>query len=490
MSQIKAEETSRPAIRRWLLPLVAGLALAALTIERVWLAAVQPLWFDEAWALMVASRPDWPGVVHEALTDVNAPLYYFLLHAWTSLAGLSDLALRTPGLAAVGAAALVAALWPQPGLDRRSRLAFGLILFAWWGVGLFLDGRCYGLLLALSVAQTLAFAALIRTPTSRRAAVWTGLAALAILTHYYALVLAAVQGVAFLALHRRTALRAWPAALLFVPAFAWLAIHAPRLAQFGRTEVAWHPAIGPLDAAGLAAATIDPSAPVVGLALVVLFAPACLILRARAAPAPLWIAAGASAAALGLTLLSGALHPSLTARYLIPTAPGVVLALVLLAQGARWPKATLAVLAAVFLATALRPDGFVAGLRSRAPYGFEVASNDLMRAGATDVVFAWDHEVVGLMPSDTLARLGGVFFQRKRYPVRIVPLAARPIDDLNGLLLEAAKRPHTGIVWLYNRQGRTSAAAHPPAIAEHDPRWTCDRIGDETVGTLVCWKAP
>ena len=70
---------------------LAGLAVLALIAGRLWLAAVQPLWFDEAWSLMIATAPDWRSVLHEARVDVNAPLGYLLLHAWTGLAGSTNL---------------------------------------------------------------------------------------------------------------------------------------------------------------------------------------------------------------------------------------------------------------------------------------------------------------------------------------------------------------------------------------------------------------
>lgn len=471
---------------------VAAVAAVVLAAERLWLAARQPLWFDEAWSLAVATAPDWRSVVHEALVDVSAPLGYFLLHAWTALAGSSDLALRLPALIAVAVAAALPLVLPPAGLRREARLAWAAMIFAWWGVDVFLAGRAYGLLLALSTGQTLAFAGLVAQPGRRRALAWSTLAALSILTHYYALILAAVQGLAFLAVHRRRALAAWPAAAAFVPAFAWMAWHAPRLAAFSAAGVAWHPRIGPADALALTAATLDPSAPLLGLLAALLVAGAGLGLRdADAEPArPLSLAAGASAAALALTLLSGALHPSLTGRYLIPTVPGLLLGLVLAAQQSRRPRLILAALAGLYLATALRPAAFLRGLEDRGAYGFETASETLMRQGATDVVFAWDHEVTAIMPPATLTRLGGVFFRRADYGARVTPLITRPTDDVNRTALAAASGERPGIIWIYNRTGRTAARAHPPDLAALGPRWRCERTGDAQVGSLACWRAP
>jgi len=495
VGEITAERSQRRASSGVLVAFglgLAALAAVALMAERLWLAAVQPLWFDEAWSLAVATAPDWRSVIHEARVDVNAPLGYLLLHAWTMLAGSSDFALRLPGLLAVLAAALLSLAWPARGLRREARLAWAAMIFAWWGVDAFLAGRAYGLLLALTTAQTLAFAALLERPGLKRALTWSGLAALAILTHYYALILAGVQGLAYLALCRRGALRTWPAALAFAPAFGWLAWHAPRLAAFAAPGVAWHARVGPGEALALTAATLDPSAPLLGLVAAAVVLAAAMGPRGPGDPAArtLRIAAAVSFAALALTLLSGALHPSLTGRYLVPTVPGLLLGLVLAAQQASRPRLLLAALAALWLATALRPDDFARGLAGRGSYGFETASRVLMRHGATDVVFAWDHEATAIMPPATLQRLGSVFFRRAGYPVRVRPLIIRPSDDVNRAAPSAAAGARPGRIWIYNRQGRTAARAHPPAIPQTDPRWSCERIGDDLAGSLACWRAP
>ena len=76
----------------------SAVAAAVITVERTWLALVQPLWFDEAWTAAVAATPDWRSFLREAYNDVNAPLYYVLMRLWEGLAGPSDFALRAPAL--------------------------------------------------------------------------------------------------------------------------------------------------------------------------------------------------------------------------------------------------------------------------------------------------------------------------------------------------------------------------------------------------------
>lgn len=487
MSWIKARTGTGATPLRLAMIAVVAVAAAIMAIQRVRLAAGEPLWFDEAWTLTIAATPNWRSFVHEAWVDVNAPLYYVMMRIWTALVGPSDLALRIPALLAVAAAGALPLVRKVEGLTFESRLGLAALVFAWWGVDVFLAGRCYGLLLALSLAQTLLFADLIRAPTLRRAAAWSAVAALTILTHYYALALAAVQGLVYLALCRKQAVRTWPAALAFTPALAWMAWHAPRLRAFGAGDVAWHATLGPAQAFVTSTFILDPSGPLSGLAVALALGAAALLARDRnrAQPRHLWIAAAASLAALALTLASGAVHPSLRARYLIPMAPGLLLGLMLCAQATRRPRLAISAAVSAYLAAALWP-----GAGGQLLYGYESASDVLMRHRVTDAAFAWDHEVTPIIPPATLERLGGVFFRRAGAAVRVHPVVMRPGDDVNRLALAAATGPRPGIIWIYNRAGRTSAATHPPRIPELDPRWSCERIGDATVGSLACWRGP
>jgi mannosyltransferase len=480
---------------RSLLLVAAGLAVLGLAAERVCLALVQPLWFDEAWALAVATAPDWRTVVHEAYADVNAPLFYLFAHAWTALAGPSDFALRLPSLVAVAIAGAIPLLGRVEGLSRDARLAWAAMIFAWWGVDVFLAGRCYGPLLALSVWQAVLYAELVRAPDRHRALAWSAVAALAVLTHYFALIPTAVQGVIFLATRGRRALRTWPAALAFAPTLAWIAWHAPRLRQFASESLAWHPPVDAIEAVRLTGATLLPSNALLGLAVAALAVAAGLGWRARSrrdlrpAADHLWVTAAASLLALVLALAIGAVHASLTDRYLIPLAPGLLLGLVLCARRTARPQLACAALAGVYLLAAVRPAAFEAGLASRSPYGFEAASSALMRAGVSDVVFIWDHEVDQVMEPASLARVGDVFFARAGRAVRVRPLQVAPSDDVSRRALVAAVGPRPGVVWIYNRDGHTAASARPPRIAALDPRWRCARWGDERVGSLACWRA-
>ena len=500
MSAITTEAKATGARLRLPAVVLACLAVAAalITVERTWLALARPLWFDESWTAAVAATPDWRSFLAEAYNDVNAPLYYVLMRLWEGLAGPSDFALRAPALLAVLAAGAIPIVSRIKGLSFEARVTWGALVFGWWGVGVFLDGRCYALLLALSTLQCVLFARLLLASTQRNAWLWCGVAAATILLQYYALIPAAVQGLVYLAVRRQAAVRTWPAVLAFAPAFGWMAYHAPRLQAFSAPEYAWHPLVAPVDALGFTAYAINPSTPfallfaaVIALAVLLLPRNAAEGQRAPEPASHLWWVAGAALIALALTLISGALRPSLTGRYLVPLAPGLLLGLVLIARRSAYAQLAYVGLMVLYLGVAVRPDAFNDALRLGAPYGYEEASSTLMQRGVANVVFIWDHEAAPLMGPSSLRRVGAVFFRRAGdQTIQVTPVTPHAGQDANRLALAAATGPRPGIIWIYNRHGATSARAFPPRIAQIDPRWTCRRFGDAMVGSLACYRAP
>lgn len=486
------------------LPVVAsaliGVACAIIGAERIWLAMAQPLWFDEAWTAALAATPDWRSLLNEAYNDINAPLYYGLMRLWAGVAGPSDIALRIPGLIAVAAAGAIPIFIRVPGLKLDARLTWGVMIFAWWGVSILLLGRCYGLLLAVSTLQCVLFARLLLAPSRRAAWAWCAAGAVAILLHYYALMAVAAQGLIYLAYRRGPALRTWPALFAFAPALGWMAFHAPRLAAFSAVAPTWHPMLNSTRALAFTAFAINPGSLLVPPAVAVALLGSRLLGRAEprlpgegdeaAAMAPhLWLAALSGVLALGFILLSGALRPTLTQRYLIPVAPGLLLALVLCARLSARAHLTYLTLVVIYLSAALLHGDVRTAASSRIAYGYEDASDALMRQGVTHVVFVWDHEAARFMPRSSLERVGAVFFRRAGNGAVVTPLATDSGQDVNTLALAAATGPHPGIIWIYNRDGGTSARTFPPRIPQIDPRWDCQRFGDATRGSLACYRA-
>jgi hypothetical protein len=501
---VTATTSSGPRARQFgKVGLLAALALACVAVtmigaERIWLALAQPLWFDEAWTTAVAATPDWASFLGLIRNDINAPLYSVLMRLWTDVAGSSDIALRAPGLAALAAAAAIPIFVRVPGLKLDARLAWGVMIFAWWGVGIFLLGRCYGLLLAVSTLQCILFARLLAAPSRRAAWAWCAVGAAAILLQYYALFVVATQGLIYLAAHRGRALRTWPALMAFAPALAWMAYQAPELAAFSAIAPTWHPRVTPASSAEFIGFAFDPSSPLV-TPLAALAMLAFLLLdrrlaapgeaREAAGPAPsLWLTAAAGLAALALFLAAGALRASLTGRYMIPAVPSLLLGVVLCARLCVHARLAYLTLVTLYLGAALTPGDFQTALRGRSPYGYEDASATLMRHRVTHVVFIWDHEGARFVRPDNLRRVGEVFFRRAGDKATVTPLIAGPTQDVSALALAAATGPHPGIIWIYNRDSGSAARAFPPRIAQIDPRWVCERYGDPRLGSVACYR--
>lgn len=456
---------------------------------RIWASQGLPLWIDETWTGMIASQPDWHSFWREAWLDVNPPLYYGVMAVWTKVAGLSDLALRLPSFVFVVAASALPLLCRPQGLSRSAVLSLSAMLILWRpGIEISLDARGYGLLLLLSVGQMFAFARLLQRPDRRAAALWTGLASAAILTHYFALFPAAVQGVFLLAQQRQRALRLWPAALIFVPPFGWLLNHLPRLADYARPDVAWYEPVTSALAATFFQYLVGPPGwlqwGLISGALVLCVAlSGAKVRRGDATASKLEWTALAGVTALALVFAIGLMRAALTDRYLVPVVPSVFLALVLLMQ--RSAKACIghALLILVFLVPLISPQELRQWLVMRTFYGFERASEYLLPHRPARLTFVWDHPAARILDKGSLAKLGSFFFDRagKPLPTRAIVLNAG--QDGNDSLQAQAKGG--AVIWIYNRARATSARTHSPDASRWSG-WTCHHERGPWVGILTC----
>lgn len=477
-----------PLLSRAILVLASGAWVIALGV-RVWAGQGLPLWMDETWTAMIASQPDWTMFWREAWLDVNPPLYYVLMHLWTAVAGTSDVALRLPSFLFVMAAAAVPLLRTHADLQRTSAVTLSALLILWRpGFDISLDARGYGLLLFLSVAQMFAFARLLHAPERRSAALWAGCASAAILTHYFALVPAAVQGLMLLWQLRARALRLWPAAALFMPAFGWLAIHAPRLAAYARPDIAWYEPVTPKLAAGFVQYLVGPPGWLqLGLIGGAILLTAGLSLgrtrRVDAKAQALERTALAGIVALALLLALAVLRSTLTDRYLVPVVPCVLLALVLVIQ--RFQKAALGqvLLLLAFLVPMASARDLPHWLETKTFYGFESGAQFLMPYKPARLTFVWDHPAARILDPSSLAKLGGFFFDRAGQSVAVRALVLRPGDDGNSILQRAADAG--AVIWIYNRARATASRTRPPDTARW-PGWACRHERGPWVGTLAC----
>jgi mannosyltransferase len=215
---------------------VPALSAARLAVSAPWLltaAAVavrlyrldrEPLWFDEAYTALSIVLPI--GTILTRLRgEGNAPLYYILMHVWTSVFGDGEYALRLVS-ALVGAAAVPVLYWVGTRMfSRRAGLiAAALAVISPLHIHYSQEARMYPLVPPLALLVLYGLYRLLTAPT-RPAFVGFVLAAVAgLYVHYFFLFLLPLAGCALLAPQRRRAvLLIGAAALLIGVGFApWL----------------------------------------------------------------------------------------------------------------------------------------------------------------------------------------------------------------------------------------------------------------------------
>jgi hypothetical protein len=480
---------------------IFALAFITALVLEFWLQRGEPLWLDEAWTVGIAGPAPWIDFFHQVYWDVNAPLYYLVMYIWQAVFGQSDLAMRAPSLIFAVATPMVLAFSRVEGLGRTQRLAWASVTALWFPALCYAqEARCFAMLLFISSVQTLVYIRLLQAPSIGRATVWASLAALAILTHYDAIFLGAVQGLIYLAVHRWRAVQTWPAALAFVPAFGWLLYHLPRIVEFARPGIAWyslltvddliddllHPLMGERQAwvllgAGLLA---------VCLRLIPLFR---FETGRREAPlsgvASVWLAALAGLSSATTLIVIGFVRPSFAPRYLIPDGPGVLLGIVLLVGGIAGRRAIWALGALVIgLAVAVSWQMDLGERMVPRGYNYERASKILEKVHPQHLVFLWDHPVDPIEHPEQLAAAGDAFFRRDHVKLTVDPVILKPGEDPNRRLLAGAAAPHSVILWVYDVGVHgTAAADFPPEITTLDPAWTCRHAGDDRA-VVACWR--
>jgi mannosyltransferase len=155
-------------------------------VLRLLFLGAKSLWFDEASTLLLSSLPLGGLTPVLVRNEVNPPLYYALMHVWLKAFSDPRLGLRLfsalCGIASLFAFRAVAVrLLPE----RARKTALWLAAASSFWIHVAQDGRCYSLLLLISLLSTLAVLELEARP---RARLWMGyalVAALGLYTHYY-----------------------------------------------------------------------------------------------------------------------------------------------------------------------------------------------------------------------------------------------------------------------------------------------------------------
>jgi hypothetical protein len=186
----------------------AAVALAALTLLAAALRFTrighQGFWFDEAnTALLVHFSPaKMLGLIPR--TESTPPLYYCLAWVWARMFGYGEPALRSLSALAGVATVPVAYAAATRLISRRAGLVAAALtacnpMLVWYSQ----EARSYSLLVLLSAVTLLAFVYARDDPSSRAVSAWVLSSALALATHYYALLLVLPEALRLLAVHRR-----------------------------------------------------------------------------------------------------------------------------------------------------------------------------------------------------------------------------------------------------------------------------------------------
>ena len=186
------------------------LALAALAAAlRFSRLGHQGFWFDEGYsALLVHQRPS--EMLHLLRhSESTPPLYYCVAWVWVRVFGFGEAGLRS--LSALAGTATVPLLYLAGTrfASRRAGLAAAALaatnpLLIWYSQ----EARSYALLAMFSAATLAALPAALGRPGRRPLAIWAVLCALALATHYYAVLVVVPQAVLLLWRRRRAALPA------------------------------------------------------------------------------------------------------------------------------------------------------------------------------------------------------------------------------------------------------------------------------------------
>jgi len=486
-------------LRRFLLIFVALGTIYAIGV-RLSLSNSLPLWLDETWSGMIATRESWPKFWREAWLDCNPPLYYLFLAGWVSLFGDSNLMLRLPSILFILAAAALPIIRRPRGLSRTGAWTFAALLILWQpGLYVMIDARGYGFIFLLSTASCLAVAAMLDRLTLAGAVTWVSLGTMMFLTHYYSGVLILGQGLVLFYRHRARMLRVWPATFIALPGLAWFAYHVSRLKDYARPDVAWYDKTDGWSALAHLFYVLGVEN-FVSLGAVVL-----VMIIATLSHRRIWTKSGIESLSdvqnLALTsatsgigfviaIVIGMIQASLADRYFVPLAAPTMLGLALMVQRCPHRELTALMLAFVYLLPHLNAQTTRKLAEGRAIYGYEDGSNFVQSYQPDQLLFLWDHPAAKIMDRRSLEAVGSYFFKRAGIdiPTRalVVPISA----DANAILRAAANGRRPALIWLYDTAHRSAAHEHMPTF-EEDPAWICRHRWRKTIrsgrlGAIAC----
>lgn len=473
-----------------------------LIVTRLFISISLPMWLDETWSAMIATRSSWSEFWHQAWLDCNPPLYYLFLSCWVSLFGDSNFMLRLPSCLFVIGSALLPVIRRPQGLSPSAAWVLAALMIVWQpGLLVMVDARGYGLMLFLSMASCLIMVRMLERLTLRRAVAWVAFGTAMFLTHYYAAVLILGQTAILVYRHRARMLAIWPAAIVATPGLAWFASHVSRLKDYARPDAIWYDPTSGWDVLKSLFFVLGTTNFITlgAVGTTVFFATAYRKrLKAGEAEQPelgegnVALTAGAGAIGFVIAILVSIVQPSFADRYFTPLVPPIMIGLVLIVQ--RCPKRELAgpLLAFFCLLPNLNMQISKDVLNERVFYGYEQASDFVQSYRPDQLVFLWDHPGTKIMEKGSLDAIGGYFMNRAGASLAVRSVVAPLTADANEILRAAADGRRPALIWLYGTMRRSSAYNHPPSF-EKDPAWTCRHMSrptvqSETLGTIACVK--
>lgn len=233
--------------RKWF---AVGLGLLSLGVRIPYLGQ-RPLWYDEAFSLLLARQP-WGEIVRGTAADTMPPLYYFLLNLWLNLGGEIAIA-RTMNVLLATIAVLVIWRWIAEALgEAEGRLAAVFAALSPFLIYHAQELRMYTLLLLGSSLYGWGVARLLRVKGTgaRSGLAWmltVGGGVIAMYSHNLALFTLAAPLLILLLQRRWGDVRrlAKGLAAILVLAAPWLVV-LPR--QIAKIQAAfWTPSPGPLE---------------------------------------------------------------------------------------------------------------------------------------------------------------------------------------------------------------------------------------------------
>ncbi|WP_068073825.1 glycosyltransferase family 39 protein [Novosphingobium lentum] len=499
MTSVALDRPASPSLFAGEIPRTALIAGFVLFLVNILTAGLQtPLWLDENFSATIAAQPDVRHLVDWCLNELSGPLYYSVLWAWEKVAGDGNLALRIPSLL-FSIAAPAVLLW-KGHEDRTTRILWAFTIALWGpGFGIATEARPYTLMLLLGCVQAICFLSLLRAPTTRRAAIWAGVSSLAVLTHYHAIVISGVQGIAFLLVWRQTALRTWPALLVLVPMAAWMSVHLQVVLHYANSGQTWYQVLHWEQALIVPVFFCGSLATAVALAILTPAAIHARFARAKAARAGLFplspevvlIVTGLIATLIVVGM--GFVRPSFSIRYLLAFVGAVSLAIPLVLREVKPTLPFASMLIVILLIGAAVPPlmKHVTAPHDdhRYDFNFEQPSDWIMaHHDARKVVLLWDNPTALLGTPEKMADVGGFFFRRAGRPVEVlIPHYALNADPYPAVLALTGARADTAVIWAFDKNvPNTSALLHAPGVLQDTARWTCRDFGAHDITVLAC----